>query len=463
MLHNSPLEISLPPSPALTEFSEPPDNLIPIPLPDSSYWLLAPRLDPDSLTHSNFKNFIHHILSIMSTNNENVENAGSGIKHLEQDNFHQWKGSMLSYFLEHNLDAIVDGTEPKPSSTQPTELANWLLREKKAAGFIARKLDPRNRDLIVNDLNRKDPKALWDTIVTEYASKKARNRSRLFTRFLNLNCSDGDLDRFITSFRQIVKEMSDAGVKLDDDLLAHMALHHLPEDHKTTRTVMVATAESSDTALNLSSVLSQINELVRDSSSNKTTSTALTAKTSSTSKRNTSYERCLDGKHNPKTSHSESDCFQLHPEKKRSNSRLPSANNASINGRVLSTLATKGNDSGKPILDSGASHTMIYDRTLFNTYQPQSMDISVANGQIIKSSGIGSVKGIHQGESVTLNNCLHVPDLKTNLISMGDLAKKGCSIQFKENGKFDVNHHDEVALSGNLSGGVMELDLELVA
>ncbi|KAG0142674.1 hypothetical protein CROQUDRAFT_47633, partial [Cronartium quercuum f. sp. fusiforme G11] len=170
----------------------------------------------------------------MATNIEVSESSGSSIKPLEQDNFHQWKGSMLSYFLEHNLDGIVDGSESKPEPTRPTELANWYLREKKAAGFIARKLDSRNRDLIVNDLNHKDPKELWDAIILEYASKKARNRSRLFTRFLLLNCNNGDLNQYITSFRQITKEMNDAGVKLDDDLLAHMALHHLPDEHKTT-------------------------------------------------------------------------------------------------------------------------------------------------------------------------------------------------------------------------------------
>lgn len=198
MPFGSPLDTYLPPSPALTEYFEEPENIIPIPLPESSFWSLSSSLDPNASSSTNFSSFISSILSIMSNNNENNEH--SGIKPLEQDNYHQWKGSMLSYFLEHNLDAIVDGSEDKPEVTRPAELANWLLREKKAAGFIARKLDTRNRDLIVNDANRKDPKALWDAIVTEYASKKARNRSRLFTRFLNLNCTDGDLDKFITSF-----------------------------------------------------------------------------------------------------------------------------------------------------------------------------------------------------------------------------------------------------------------------
>ncbi|KAG0142120.1 hypothetical protein CROQUDRAFT_16970, partial [Cronartium quercuum f. sp. fusiforme G11] len=183
-----------------------------------------------------------------------TETTSSGILPLEQDNFHQWKGAMFSYFLEHNLDGIVDGIEAKPDTTHPVKLANWLLREKKAARFISQKLDSCNRDLLVNEENQRDPHALWTSINKEYASKKSHNQSRLFACFLNLNCLDGDLDWYIMSFQQIIKEMGNAG---------------------TTCTVMIASAEASDTPLTL----------------------------------------CLNGKHNPKTSHPKSECFQLHPEK----------------------------------------------------------------------------------------------------------------------------------------------------
>lgn len=44
---------------------------------------------------------------------------------------------------------------------------------------------------------------------------------------------------------------------------------------------------------------------------------------------------------------------------------------------------------------------------------------------------------------------------------MGELAKKGCSNDFGDNGSFNVMQDADIALSGSLSGGVMELDLEL--
>ena len=210
---------------------------------------------------------------------------------------------MLSYFIKHNLDGIVDGSEEQPTSSS-SESQNWLLRQKKAAGFIARKLDASNRDLFINDITRRNPRALWMAIEQEYASKKARNRSRLFTRFLSLTCVNGDLSKYCASFREIVREMTNSGVKLDDDLLAHMALHHLPSNHLTTKQVIIATAESSDIALTLNGVLSQTTELIRDGENNKSSVTALNTRTRAQNQQHSYLERCSNGNHNPKAPHS---------------------------------------------------------------------------------------------------------------------------------------------------------------
>lgn len=428
MLKISPENIPLPPSPPLSIASFPSNDL---------------PLITDSCT-----------LPPTMTDNPTSE-TGSSIPVLELHNHHQWNGAIMSYFLEHNLDGIVDGSEPCPDSTAPTERSNWILRQKKAAGFISRKIDSRNRDLIINDLNRKDPQAIWMAIKNEYSSKKARNRSRLFTAFLSLNCRDSNLRRVTAEFRQITSQLSDIGVSLDDDLLAHYLLHLLPDAHKTIKTVIVTTAESSDTALTTAGVLSQVDELVKDNNSTPATSSALTATKTS---RHAYRPRCTNGIHNPDTAHDESKCFQLHPELNPYKTRT---NLATIIGRALTTLIRDGNTSKKPILDSGASQSMVHDRSVFTSYKPTHTEVKVANGNSVYGIGIGTVTGVHKGERVSISNCLHVPALKANLVSMGDLAKKGCSINFEDNGSFKVMQDASVALSGSLSGGVMELDLDL--
>lgn len=88
--------------------------------------------------------------------------SGSSIKVLETHNYHHWSDLMLSYFLEHNLDGIVDGTEAQPINS-PAESQNWLLRQKKAAGFIARKLDSSSLTELEETLTLSGKPSSWNT------------------------------------------------------------------------------------------------------------------------------------------------------------------------------------------------------------------------------------------------------------------------------------------------------------
>lgn len=112
-------------------------------------------------------------------------------------------------------------------------------------------------------------------------------------------------------------------------------------------------------------------------------------------------------------------------------------------------------------LDSGSSHHMFKDRSNFISHSPQSTKIEVANGDSMDGHGIGTVSGSHLGAPLTLSGALHVPDLKCNLVSLGQLAQKGCSLTFLDNSRFEVTQNDEVALSGSIVDGLMELDLDL--
>ena len=323
------------------------------------------------------------------------------------------------------------------------------------------KLDATNRDLFLTSDNRRNPKLLWESIELEYASKKARNRSRLFTRFLLLNCSDGNLAKYVSAFREITREMTDSGVNLDDDLLAHMALHHLPAEHKTTRQVVIATSESSNIALSLSGVLSQMNELICDGTTVNHSANALVSHFKTPNQRSNTYERCTKGRHNPKTAHSDESCWQLHPNKSPHNNPKTSANVATISGRALCARASRGVKTDKSILDSGSSHHMFKDQKHFSDHNSQETTIEVANGETMTGQGICTVSASHKGAPLSFGNTLHVPDLKCNLVSLVQLAKNGCSLTFKDGGRFEVTQDDEIALSGTIVDGLMELDLEL--
>lgn len=169
--------------------------------------------------------------------------------------------------------------------------------------------------------------------------------------------------------------MTKAGVKLDDDLLAHMALHQLPSNHQTTRQVIIATGESSNTALTVNGVLSQINELIRDSENSKTSINALNVR-SRTQGNQSYYERCVNGTHNPKTFHSADNCWQVHPHKNpNTTQQRGNPSTASIQGRALCASAVNGTRSGKPILDTRTTQNMFRDKSAFGQYAHKTTSI----------------------------------------------------------------------------------------
>jgi hypothetical protein len=71
-----------------------------------------------------------------------------------------------------------------------------------------------------------------------------------------------------------------------------------------------------------------------------------------------------------------------------------------------------------------------------------------ANGVCAKPTAdvFGEVK------NVTLDNTLHVPDLRTNLLSVSKIADKGCEILFKKNHAIVFGADGDVKLIGDRVG-----------
>ena len=72
------------------------------------------------------------------------------------------------------------------------------------------------------------------------------------------------------------------------------------------------------------------------------------------------------------------------------------------------------------ILDTGATHHMSPHESVFQTYTPVDKNhrVFIANGGALMVGGKGTIKI----KGITLKNVLHVPDLKTNLLSLAQLV-----------------------------------------
>lgn len=106
----------------------------------------------------------------------------------------------------------------------------------------------------------------------------------------------------------------------------------------------------------------------------------------------------------------------------------------------MAVKATKQSEhDGTWTVDSGATHHLCSDRRQLFAMEPAYLSVRVANGNLVPATERGStvitvtVKGVKR--TILLENVYFAKDIDHNLISVGQLSKKGISCTFGENEK----------------------------
>ncbi|MBW0505652.1 hypothetical protein O181_045367 [Austropuccinia psidii MF-1] len=111
------------------------------------------------------------------------------------------------------------------------------------------------------------------------------------------------------------------------------------------------------------------------------------------------------------------------------------------------------------ILDCGASHHMFNSLKPFvNT--PKGTSIHMATGDAnskLSEVGIGSVKILNHNNTLTLKECLYVPNLKCNLISLLELFKEQLTVNRKDN-FFSLNSNGKVIMHSKIINKLMVIN-----
>jgi hypothetical protein len=88
------------------------------------------------------------------------------------------------------------------------------------------------------------------------------------------------------------------------------------------------------------------------------------------------------------------------------------------------------------ILDSGATNHNCCDKDMFEILKKYSSTVKVGDGRKLQVKGFGQIEcdiiTNDNKKKLNITEVLFVPDLSTNLISIGILSKKGFEITFKE-------------------------------
>lgn len=137
------------------------------------------------------------------------------------------------------------------------------------------------------------------------------------------------------------------------------------------------------------------------------------------------------------TGHKYADC------RKRKTQEAEKANNTEVESffaeasQYSSSEAAKGTDASQWCLDSGCTSHLCKDaRMLTNSISTRS-DIRLANNATSTVDAKGNVELLtrvnNKTKRVRLENTLHVPDLRTNLLSVAKIVDKGYQVVFNSN------------------------------
>ncbi|MBW0537693.1 hypothetical protein O181_077408 [Austropuccinia psidii MF-1] len=98
---------------------------------------------------------------------------------------------------------------------------------------------------------------------------------------------------------------------------------------------------------------------------------------------------------------------------------------------------------------------MFRDRSIFTVISPFSNKISTSDPESNSiCRGQGTVKIEINNKPVTFKNCLYVPKITKNLVSLLDLCDKSITIT-KNNNKFHISQSGQVLLSGHIINKLM--------
>ncbi|MBW0536871.1 hypothetical protein O181_076586 [Austropuccinia psidii MF-1] len=273
----------------------------------------------------------------------------------------------------------------------------------------------------------------------------------------------GNLDDFIKKCRKALVDLASVNIKIPPDVLSYMILGKLC-DHTSMYHLADSLAMSTEATENPTVTLNRLQNYARHLGSKQKdpveeqSNTALLTNSSSHPSKLVYY--CANGVHNPlNTTHKPSRCYiefpHLRPKKKEKDNQSPSTHLSSTQALVTSTGIK--NQERLIIIDSAATHHMFSDKSMFINLK-RSAPFLVSTGDPTSNlfgKGIGSVNVMVEGKTLTLENCIYVPKISHNIISLLELFKSSITIEKLASDRFVIKQSNKEILSGKISNRLM--------
>lgn len=374
---------------------------------------------------------------------------------LNGTNYHIWKRKMKDLLLVKNWHLPVFSTEKPADKTDE----QWSFKHEQVCGFIRQWVDDNVLNHINDDVNAK---VLWEKLDSLYASKSGNNKLFMIKQLMGLKFKESKaMSDHLNDFHGIIQQLFAMGIKFDDEIQGLLLLGTLPDSWDTFRMTLCNSAPEGKVTLDFAKA-GILNEEMRKKSQGVSSSSEEAYVTEhrgrSKSKgpsgkekgRSKSRGRYKNMKCNycSKMGHIQKFCYKWKRENKGGNGKQERRHDHkdSDSDDVAATLTDDmvvvldesyvnlAISESSWVIDSGASAHVSSRREFFSSYTPGDHGVlKMGNDGLSKIVGVGDICLVtNLGAKVVLKNVRHVPAIRFNLISVGQLDDEGFCSTFRD-------------------------------
>uniref|UniRef100_A0A803LBR6 CCHC-type domain-containing protein n=1 Tax=Chenopodium quinoa TaxID=63459 RepID=A0A803LBR6_CHEQI len=330
-----------------------------------------------------------------------------------------WKMQIEDYLYQKKLYQPLE--EKKPDGMQEAE---WKLLDRQALGVIRLTL---SRNVAFNIAKETTTTGLMKALSNMYEKPSASNKVHLMRRLFSLKMSEGGpVAQHLNELNSVTTQLSSVEIKFDDEVLALILLSSCQiVGMLQSQLEEIRRRESGESSS--SSVLhteSRGRNLIRRNERGRSNYRGQSRDRRSKSRNPNNFQnsKTVECWNCGKIGHYKNQCKGT-PKGKEVKAEANVTSTGEGDDALICSLESKEESW---VLDSGASFHATSNKNFFEKYVHRNLgQVYLGDDQPCDIVGQGNVKIKLNGSAWELKDVKHVPDLRKNLISVGQLAREG--------------------------------------
>lgn len=366
-----------------------------------------------------------------------------------RENYSTWSFAVKTYLEHEDLWKCVE---------QDDETAFSKSDDTKARTKIILLVDPIN---YIHIQEARTSEQVWNNLRKAFDDSGLTRKVGLLRELITTDLeSCGSVENYINKVITCAHKLRNIGFQVDDEWLGTLLLAGLPESYKPMIMAMESSGVTISTDLVKTKILQDVKN-VNDSAAFYSNFHKNNAKAYKPSGKGPRCYKCNKHGHIGKFCRSNKGSSQnnKHDDKGEGTS-----------GYVAAFPASPALDACCWYLDSGAAMHMTNNKNLLYDFEPASINnITVADNKQLPVMGCGKVniksydcKSNRLIGTVQVRNVLFVPELAVNLLSIHQMTKNKCNVQFDEN-YCRIYQNSNLVMTGHLQNGLYVINNEIFA